>query len=317
MNLELGGKSPQHPRYMRPRYLAIISVCLISCPAIAREKQKPPSPEPAPAARAPQAGKPFDDLELDAFLEKETRRLLAEKKLGALKLDRRNGSAALPAVNATACAWPEIAARAEASTLVLGDIYREGKSKKDEFSVAAGAFVISENGVIVTCLHVASEKGTRGLSALTRDGRVFAVREALASDPENDLVILQLDLPAGTTLPALPLVAEAAPIAATIGVMSHPEEHFWMWTTGVVSRQTVVRDRSGEHFFTSITAEFAKGSSGCPVLDEFGNAVGVVNNTESIYYEDDGKRKQLDLQMVVRNVTPSWVVRRMVSESKK
>ena len=298
---------------MRLLSIAILSVCLLALPASAREKQKPPVPEPTPAARAPQAGKPFDDLELDAFLEKETRRLLAEKKLGALKFDRRNCSAALPAANANPCAWPEVAARAEASTLVLGDIYREGKSRKDEFSVAAGGFVISESGVIVTCLHVASEKGTRGLSALTRDGRVFAVREVLATDPENDIIILQLDLPAGTTLPALPLAAEPAPVAASIGVMSHPEEHFWMWTTGVVSRQTVIHDQSGEHHYTSITAEFAKGSSGCPVLDERGNAVGVVNNTESIYYEDDGKRKQLDLQMVVRNVTPGWVVRKMIA----
>ena len=314
MNLELRRESLQHSPSMLSRHLAIISVCILALPAIGREKQKPPTPQPAPAARAPQAGQPFDDLELDAFLEKETRRLLAENKLGPLKLNGRRWSGVLPAVSAEKCAWPEVAARAEASTLVLGEIYREGKSKKDEFSVAAGAFVISESGAIVTCLHVASEKGTRGLTALTRDGRVFAVREALAADPANDLVILQLDLPSGTTLPALPLAAEAAPIAAPIGVMSHPEEHFWMWTAGVVSRQTMIHDQSGEHHFTTITAEFAKGSSGCPVLDERGNAVGVVNNTESIYYEDDGKRKQLDLQMVVRNVTPSWIVRKMIGQ---
>ena len=67
---------------MRSRFLVILSVGLIALPASAREKQKPPSPEPTPAARAPQTGKPFDDLELDAFLEKETRRLIAENKLG-------------------------------------------------------------------------------------------------------------------------------------------------------------------------------------------------------------------------------------------
>ncbi len=301
----------------RPLHAAITAAAVLAITAIAREKQKPPTPEPVATARAPQAGKAFDDLELDAFLEKETRRLLADNKLGALKLDGRKWIVALPTPTVEKCAWPEVASRAEASTLVLGEIYRDGKSKKDEFSVAAGGFVISESGAIVTCLHVATEKGTRGLSALTRDGRVFAVREALAADPGNDLVILQLDLPAGTTLPALPLAAEPAPMAATIGVMSHPEEHFWMWTTGVVARQSVIHDESGEHHFTTITAEFAKGSSGCPVLDERGNAVGVVNNTESIYYEDDGKRKQLDLQMVVRNVTPGWVVRRMVEGSGK
>ena len=59
----------------------------------------------------------------------------------------------------------------------------------------------------------------------------------------------------------------------------------------------------------SITADFAKGSSGCPVLDEeLYNVIGIVNNTESIYYDDDGHKKQLDLQMVVKNATPSWAV---------
>ena len=314
MKLELFGPSSQHSSSMRSRYLAILSICLLAFSAVAREKLKPSTPEPTPVPRAPQAGQSFDDLELDAYLEKETRRLHSEHKLGALDLTTRKWSGTLPAVSTDKIAWQEVAARAEASTLVLGDVYRDGKSKKEEFSVAAGGFVISEEGVIVTCLHVASEKGTRGLSALTRDGRVFAVREVLAADPENDLIFLQLDLPEGTKLPALPLAREAAPVASPIGVMSHPEEHFWMWTAGVVSRHTVVRDPSGEHFYTTITADFAKGSSGCPVLDESGNAVGVVNNTESIYYEDDGKRKQLDLQMVVRNVTPGWVVRRMAEK---
>ena len=77
----------------------------------------------------------------------------------------------------------------------------------------------------------------------------------------------------------------------------------------------MVRNSSGEHFYTTITADFAKGSSGCPVLDEHGSAIGVVNNTESIYYEDDGRRKQVDLQMVVRNVTPSWVVRKLITSA--
>ena len=42
-----------------------------------------------------------------------------------------------------------------------------------------------------------------------------------------------------------------------------------------------------------------------------GAVVGVVNNTESIYYDDDGKKRQTDLQMVVKNATPSWVLRGM------
>ena len=32
------------------------------------------------------------------------------------------------------------------------------------------------------------------------------------------------------------------------------------------------------------------------------------------YYDGDAHKKQIDLQMVVKNVTPSWVVRRMVAQ---
>ncbi len=293
------------------RLLLIAS--LFALTASAREKEKPARPPQTVIVRAPRAGEPFDDAEVDAYFEHATRKLGAEGRLFPIKCEGESCVLSLPASRTEAAAWPATAQRAEAATLVVGELYREGKAKQDQFSVAAGAFVIAESGAIVTCLHVANAKGTRNLAALTRDGRVIAVRRALAADTVNDLVILQLDLPEGTTLPALSLATEPAPLAATIGVMSHPDEHFWMWTPGVVARQTVIHEPPGEQFYTTITADFAKGSSGCPVLDERGNVIGVVNNTESIYYEDDGRKKQADLQMVVKNITPSWVVRKLVT----
>jgi serine protease Do len=179
--------------------------------------------------------------------------------------------------------------------------------------VAAGAFVIGENGVCVTSQHVAKDRSSRGFVAMTRDGRVYPVREVLAADPLNDVLFFQLDLPAGVKLPTLPLAAAPAPVGSPIAVMSHPDDRFFMLTTGMVARHTVWREAAGDVAFMTITADFAKGSSGCPVLDEHGAVVGIVNNTESIYYDDDGRRKQLDLQMVVKNATPSAVVRKMIT----
>ena len=167
--------------------------------------------------------------------------------------------------------------------------------------------------MLVTSLHVLGEKDSRGFVALLRDGRTFAVREVLAADPVDDLAVLQLDVPEGTKFATLAIAPEPAPVGTSVGVMSHPEEHFYLLTTGVVGRHTVWHDDKGESHFMSINADFAKGSSGCAVFDERGAVVGVVNNTESIYYDDDGKRRQTDLQMVVKNVTPSWVVRKLVA----
>ena len=263
-------------------------------------------------ARAPVAGEAFDDREIEIYLETEGRKLLAAERIKKLTFERRTCALRLAEAAGEKLAWPEVAARAEAATLVLGEFFREGKSKKTEFSVAAGAFVVHETGVCVTSQHVAKEHGSRGLVAMTRDGRVFPVREVLAADPQNDLLIFQLDLPADLKLPTLPLAPGAVPVGSTVVVMSHPDDRFYMLTTGTVARHTIWRDAAGDQAFMAITADFAKGSSGCPVLDERGAVVGIVNNTESIYYDDDGRKKQLDLQMVVKNATPSWVVRKMV-----
>ena len=277
------------------------------------EKAKAQGKEPALVARAPVVGEPFDDREVELYIEAEGRKLLAAERIKKLTLDRRSCAMQLAEPAAEKLAWPEIAARAEAATLVLGEFFRDGKSKEVQFSVAAGAFVIGESGVCVTSRHVAKERGSRGFVAMTRDGRIFPVREVLAADPLNDVMLFQLDLPAEVKLPALPLAPAPAPVGSPVAVMSHPDDRFYMLTTGMVARHTVWRAAGGDEAFMTITADFAKGSSGCPVLDERGAVVGIVNNTESIYYNDDGKKKQLDLQMVVKNATPSWVVRKMVT----
>ena len=262
--------------------------------------------------RAPQTGQPFDDREIELYIESEAHKLWAAGRIQALQFTRRNCSLDLPAPAAEKLTGPVLAARAEEATLVIGEFSRDGKKRKLTFNVAGGAFVIGSTGIGLTSLHVTKDKGARGFCAMTRDGRVFPIREILAYEPVNDLAIFQLALPEGVTLPALPLAREAAPIGTPVFVMSHPDDRFYLLSTGHVARHTVWRTEAGVEAFMTITADFAKGSSGCPVLDESGTVIGIVNNTESIYYDDDGKKAQTDLQMVVKNATPSWAVRPML-----
>jgi S1-C subfamily serine protease len=226
-----------------------------------------------------------------------------------LKAAPRKCSLAVNAARVDKSPLTEMAARAEAATVVLGEFYREGKKREVQFSSAAGGFFVGQNGVVLTSFHVVSEKDSRGFVAMTRDGKVYAVRSAIAFDPVDDLVVLQLDVPDDVVFPTLPLAKDLPPIGSSVAVLSHPDEHFWLLTTGVVGRHTLWHGEHGDEHYMSITADFAKGSSGCPVLDEKGNVVGIVNNTQSVYYDDDGKKKQLDLQMVVKNATPSWCAR--------
>ena len=280
------------------------------------DKTKAHPPQKLLQPRTPVAGQPFDDREIVLYFKAESSKLFTAKRVNPLRFERKVCSLQLPNPTTEKLAGPAIAARAEAATLVLGEFSREGKSKKVSFNVAGGAFMIAP-GVCLTSLHVAKDKTSCGFCALTRDGRVFPVREVLAYEPINDLAILQLDLPEGVDLPALPLAREPAPVGSPVFVMSHPFERFFLLSTGYVARHTIWRTDSGVQAFMSITADFAKGSSGCPVLDECGAVIGIVNNTESIYYDDDGHRKQLDLQMVVKNATPSWAVLPMIEGAAK
>jgi serine protease Do len=264
-------------------------------------------------ARPPVAGQPFDDREVELYIEIQGRKLLAANRIKKLSFERRSCALPLQEPDNTKIAWPAVNARAEAATLVIGEFYRVANAKETQFSVAAGAFVITDSGACVTSLGAAKDREAHGYCAMTRDGRVFPVREALATDPLSDLVILQLDLPPDVKLPWLPLAAAPAPAGSPIVVISHPDDRFYMQTSGIVARHTLWRSPAGDRSFMAITADFAKGSSGCPVLDEHGAVVGIVNSTESIYYADDGRKKQTDLQMVVKNTTPSWIVRRMIT----
>lgn len=280
-----------------------------------KAKAKPPT-EKLLQPRTPVAGQPFDDREIELYFEVESRKLYTAKRVNPLKFERHVCGLQLPTPPTEKLAGTTIASRAEAATLVLGEFSKEAKKSQITFNVAGGGFVIAP-GVCLTSLHVARDKGAKGFCALTRDGRVFPVREVLAYEAVNDLAILQLDLPEGVDLPALPLARESAPTGSPVFVMSHPDDRFFLLSTGYVARHTLWRTAAGTEAFMSITADFAKGSSGCPVMDERGNVIGIVNNTESIYYDDDGHRKQLDLQMVVKNATPSWAVLPMVEGATK
>jgi len=276
---------------------------------VAPHRASEPETSPEPPAKRPVAGEPFDDREIVAYLEAEGRKLLAAKRIKPLNITAKQAILSLAQPGTEKRSLAEAAAQAEAATVVLGEFYTENKEDGVQFATAAGGFFVTSTGVLITSLHVVNEKESHGFVAMTRDGQVFPIREVLAVQEAEDLVALQVDAPLKTTFPSLALATKAAPIGSSIAVMSHPDEHSWFLSTGIVARNTVWRSPKGDEHYTCITADFAKGSSGCPVLDDAGNVVAIVNNTESIYYDNDEKKGATDLQMVVKNATPGWIAR--------
>ena len=105
--------------------------------------------------------------------------------------------------------------------------------------------------------------------------------------------------------------AAAAPVGSAVSVISHPDGRFFCYTAGVVSRYMKIQAAGQTADAMAITADYARGSSGAPVLNSQGQVVAVVSSTESIYYTQEGQR-QLNLQMVFRTCIPASSLLRML-----
>jgi S1-C subfamily serine protease len=167
--------------------------------------------------------------------------------------------------------------------------------------------MLTADGVCVTCYHVVNVPESPTLIAMTGDGRFVAVKEVLAANRHTDVALLRLD---GTNFTALPLDFEA-PVGSRVRVLSHPDDHFFTLTEGMVSRYVSLPPEraAGGVTFMAVTADFGAGSSGAPVFNERGGVVGVVNNTQSLYHDP---KKSKDLQMVFKHCLPSQYIRQLV-----
>ncbi|MGB2821545.1 MAG: serine protease [Phycisphaerae bacterium] len=197
------------------------------------------------------------------------------------------------------------------SVLLVGKIYKCDKCDRWHTSTASG-FVLHRDGVIVTNYHVlAEDERGQAIAARTWDGRFLEIRKVLASSKVNDLVVLQTD---GDGLVPLP-VAQQPPIGTEVFVISHPVSHLYTMTGGIVSGDFLRRaaGKGKTYREMAITADFAKGSSGAPVLDRTGAVVGIVRATRPVYYEKkDGIGTSV--QMVWKFCIPSASLLQMLRE---
>jgi S1-C subfamily serine protease len=182
---------------------------------------------------------------------------------------------------------PELCDRLRQSTLAVGSYYKCPDCGEWHFNSSAG-FVVGEGGVICTCCHVvqAEDEGVKESYLIAADdaGRVFPVQSVLAADTESDTCFVKINVPG---LKPLPLRTDAR-AGERVYCLSHPGGYFFMFTQGMVARVNLKRNEVlDEHghtnglftrpiLFLNVTAEFAPGSSGAPIVDETGNVVAQV-----------------------------------------
>ena len=185
------------------------------------------------------------------------------------------------------------------SVVLVGSIHKCGNCDKWHANFASG-FVVRPDGIIATNYHVLDKKEDKTMGVMTFDGDVYLVREVLAANKTDDTALIQVE---AEGLEPLPLRADVA-VGSPVSVLSHPNKRLYMFTRGVVSRYFNQRVSGEERCRMAITADYAKGSSGAPVIDDTGAVVGMVASTSSIYYkEEDGQQK--NLQMVVKDCVPA------------
>lgn len=259
------------------------------------------------------------------------------------QLDRTECEAALPA--AELAAGPslhpdEIYELRVPSVLVLATIGRceDPKCQWPGHAVirsTATAFALTEDGLCVTNRHVFSEpEKDEFMVVSTARGVVYSIQEVVAATEHDDVAIFRIDTRGDHFVP-VPL-RTGAPVGTSVAVISHPERHCYTMTTGAIARRSVRRGdlAGGGHGSRrsppkatppempievpdverltqaiEITAEYALGSSGGPVLDDHGNAVGMVCATNTLYAEPEKKQ---DPQSVIRTCVPAESILRLI-----
>ncbi|MGJ5641063.1 S1 family peptidase [Formosa sp. S-31] len=201
---------------------------------------------------------------------------------------------------------------AEATVIVsptgkCGELTERGTECEKIHSYPATGYIIDSKGIIVTNYHVANGYVTKNnttsrdvMIVMLKDGTTFPVTEVLSADQANDLAILKID-PKGRKLPALPIATKDAEIGDPVFIVSHPKGFFYAFSSGMVTDKFSENNWRARQYrnIMAISADFAAGSSGGAIIDQFGNVIGTVSYTKTLQHSDDPSKTQMILKATI------------------
>jgi tetratricopeptide (TPR) repeat protein len=128
-------------------------------------------------------------------------------------------------------------------------------------------FIVREDGAIVTNYHVV---GTASKIKVKVGERIYDVEGLIYADIENDLAVLKID---GNNLPKIRLGdAEKTQVGEKVYVIGSPQGFENTISEGILSG---IRKIDEKRKILQITAAISPGSSGAPVFNNNGEAIGV------------------------------------------
>jgi serine protease Do len=247
------------------------------------------------------------------------------KESAALLTDDKPVARPVQMLNGKPKAWKdeEIYSKRKNSVLIIGRYFYTAQSTGNYDTEFSGtAFAISADGVCVTNYHIlkdviqAEGKNTRRDSACfvqTVDKKVYFIKEILAYSRNNDLAIFKVDTH-GDQLSPIPL-GKPAEVGTPVYCLSHPGGYFYSFSKGIVARNIAIdpqnvaiqsNQNGTKPIRMEITADYAVGSSGGPILDRAGNLIGIVISTSPIgtSARDTNGKETSYTQMMVKDTCP-------------
>lgn len=203
------------------------------------------------------------------------------------------------------------------SVAVLASIYKCPNCSRTHNSTAT-AWALTSDGVMASNYHVFENANRIAFGVATLKGKFFAITEILAANQASDVAIFRVKADKFPLTP-LPLAITDAPVGTSVNVISHPDGRFYTYTSGKVSRYHKKKITRSSSTWMSITADYARGSSGGPVMNDAGVVVGMVANTNTIYYKNSSQKKTTakthsngPVQMVIKNCVPAHALRELI-----
>ena len=151
-----------------------------------------------------------------------------------------------------------------------------GDTAKDDFGLGSGV-VIDDRGDILTSLHVVN--GAKEIKVTFADGTQSAAA-IVASQPENDIAVLQALQPPPVLYPAVLGNPGALRVGDEAFVVGNPFGLYSSMSAGVVSgfERTFQLPNNGVEMqgLIQIDAAVNPGNSGGPLLNRYGHVVGIV-----------------------------------------
>lgn len=267
----------------------------LAVPLLAFAVSAPAKPPQAATSTAPIVEPKFidDDEFYDKFFD-QIESLAKDKKTLAHKefiAKRKPGRVDItPAQSVDKVLSPEEVYRsAVKSIFAVGSLYPD----KDSWEVGtyATAWVLAADGVLVTNWHV-FEKLRPGevFGAADREGKIYPITDFLGGNKAADVAIFRI---AAKGLTPLPVASGFAEVGSWVGVISHPGDLFYLYTQGTVTRYSTNKNDDGEREkWMGVTAEYASGSSGAPVLNKYGAVVGMAAMTLSLDAIDEQEKPE-------------------------